>query len=140
MTRTPLHKFGMKYRVDEYTAMVAGGDYDVNAQDADGKTPLHYATEQGVTPVVMCLLEAGANPNIQETRFGKSPLSNAVFYIRELGPEVVERMVDLGADPTIVTKDGVSPLSLANMINNLPQVQQVLPALRRAAAAFEQPG
>jgi ankyrin repeat protein len=130
----------MKYRVDEYTAMVAGGDYDVNAQDADGKTPLHYATEQGVTPVVMCLLEAGANPNIQETRFGKSPLSNAVFYIRELGPEVVERMVDLGADPTIVTKDGVSPLSLANMINNLPQVQQVLPALRRAAAAFEQPG
>lgn len=138
MTRTPLHIGGMKFRVDEYEDLVASGDYDVNAQDADGKTPLHYATEQGIAPIVMCLLDAGADPTIQDTRFGKSPLSNAVFYIRELGPEVVERMVELGADPTIVTKDGASPLSLANMIHNLPQVQQVLPALEAAAAKFEQ--
>lgn len=129
--------FGMKYRIDEYKDLVGSGNLDVNAQDADGKTPLHYATEQGLAPVVMCLLNAGADPNIQETRFGKSPLSNAVFYIRELGPEVVERMIELGADPTIVTKDGVSPLSLATMIHSLPQVQQVLPLLEAAAVKFE---
>ena len=135
MTRTPLHMGGMEYRVDEYKELVASGDLDVNARDADGKTPLHYATEQGVAPVVMCLLEAGADPNIQETRWGKTPLSNAVFYIRELGPEVTQRMVELGGEPTIANHHDVSPLSLANTICDLPQIQQVLPILDAAAAA-----
>lgn len=132
--------FGMKYRVEEYTQLVASGDYDVNAQDADGKTPLHYATEQGVTPVVMCLLDAGADPNIQETQWGKTPLSNAVFHIKKLGPEPAERMVELGADPRIVNYHDVSPLSLVNMMESRPEVVQVRAALQRAAAAFEQPG
>lgn len=34
MARTPLHMFGMKYRVQEYLGLLAGGEYDVNAQDA----------------------------------------------------------------------------------------------------------
>jgi ankyrin repeat protein len=128
----------MKFRIDEYKDLVATGDYDVNAQDADGKTALHCATEQGVAPVVMCLLEAGADPNIQETRWGKTPLSNAVFYIRELGPEVAVRMVELGADPTILNYHDVSPLSLARTIYNLAEIQRALPVLEAAAAKFEQ--
>lgn len=130
----------MKYRVEEYMAMVASGDYDVNAQDADGKTPLHYATEQGVTPAVMCLLDAGANPDIQEIQWGKTPLTNAVLHIKELGPEPAERMVDLGADPRIVNYHDVSPLSLVNMLESRPEVVRVREALQRAAAAFEQYG
>lgn len=140
MIRTPLHKFGMKYRVDEYTAMVASGDYDVNAQDADGKTPLHYAIEQGVTPVVMCLLDAGANPNIQEIQRGTTPLTNAVLHIKRLGPEPAERMVEFGADSQIVNYHDVSPLSVVNMMESRPEVVQVREALQRAAAAFEDPG
>jgi ankyrin repeat protein len=134
MARTPLHIGGMKFRVDEYRSMVASGQYDVNAQDADGKTPLHYATEQGVASVVMCLLDAGADPNIQEIRFGKTPLSNAIFHIKKLGPAVVERMIERGGDPTVVNYHGVSPLSLAHTVSNIPEVHEVLPVLEAAAA------
>jgi ankyrin repeat protein len=132
--------FDISFRVDEYQELVTSGDYDVNAQDADGKTPLHYATEQGIAPVVMCLLEAGADPNIQETRFGKTPLGNAVSNIKKLGPEPAERMVELGADPRIVNHHDVSPLSLVNRMENRPDVLQVRAALQRAAARFGQPG
>jgi ankyrin repeat protein len=134
MTRTPLHIGGMKFRVDEYKAMVGSGQYDVNAQDADGKTPLHYATEQGVATVAMCLLDAGADPNIPETRFGNTPLSNAVFHIRELGAQVARRMVELGGDPTVVNHHDVSPLSLARTISNIPEVPEIVSIFEAAVA------
>lgn len=58
---------------------------DVNLQDANGKTPLHYAVASGVPSLVQKLLEAGADPKITD-RQGRSPL-------RELSvaPESVRR-------------------------------------------------
>ena len=37
--------FGLKVRVDEFTELVPSGEHDPHPRDADGKTPLHYATE-----------------------------------------------------------------------------------------------
>lgn len=39
MARTPLHMYDMEYEIDEYLGLIASGEHDVNAQDADGKTP-----------------------------------------------------------------------------------------------------
>lgn len=105
--------FGMEYRIDEYKDLVASGHYDVNAQDADGKTPLHYATEQGVVEVIRSLLDAGADPNIPEFLHGNTPLNNAVFHVNTCGVEVVETMLACGGDPTIANHHGNSALSLA---------------------------
>lgn len=58
MTRTPLHMFGLKFRAEKFKDLVASGEHDVDAQDADGKTPLHYAAEQGNAPAVMCSTRA----------------------------------------------------------------------------------
>ena len=130
--------FGLKVRVDEFTELVPSGEHDPHPRDADGKTPLHYATEQGVAPAVMCLLDAGADPNVQETQWGKTPLSNAVYYVKKLGPDVAKRMVELGGDPTIVNYHGVSPSSLADKMENRPDVLRIRAVFDAATATLRE--
>ena len=133
MARTPLHMFGMKYRRDEYLALIASGEHDVNAQDLDGKTPLHYATEQEQSEIVHALLDAGADPNVQERIYGNTPLSQAVLEIVEPGDPVIVKMLDRGADPTIANNYGHSALSSARSIG-----RSCVPLLEAAAAKNKQ--
>src|SRR5690242_7396654 len=49
---------------------------DVNAQDGEGKTALHWASELNDVNLVRILLKAGANPNIKD-RFSNTPLTLA---------------------------------------------------------------
>jgi len=77
----------MEYRRDEYLALLASGDYDVNAQDEDGKTPLHYAAEQQQVGIISAL-DAGADPNIAEIHYGHTPLVTAIFWVGETGGAV----------------------------------------------------
>jgi len=134
MARTPLHMFGMKYRVQEYLGLIASGDHDVNAQDADGKTPLHYASEQQQVEVMSALLDAGADPNIRETQYGNTPLSNAIFWVDETG-DAVEKMLAKGADPGIANNKGVTPLELVRT-SSKPANQRLAPLVEEAAKRF----
>lgn len=133
MARTPLHMFGMEYRRDAYLALVAGGEHDVNARDLDGKTPLHYATEQEQSEIVHALLDAGADPNIQERIHGNTPLSQAVLEIVEPGDPVIVKMIDHGADPTITNNYGHSALSTARQLG-----RSCTPLLEAAASNDKQ--
>ncbi|AQA03112.1 hypothetical protein BVC93_12520 [Mycobacterium sp. MS1601] len=128
MVRTPLHMFDMKYDVEEYLALVASGKYDVNAQDADGKTPLHYAAEQEQSQIAAALLDAGADPNLQETRWGKTAFSVMVMY---LDTPTIKKAIACGADPTIPNYHGVRPVDLAG---NEPEI--IIPLLRETARKF----
>lgn len=40
---------------------------DVNIQDNDLNTPLHYASERGLVEISKLLLESGSNPNIRNS-------------------------------------------------------------------------
>ena len=73
---------------------IAAGE-DINKQDNEGKTPLHYALQH--TPnAVRELLEAGANVNIQDNK-GMTPLHVAVLYNEAM---VVPLLLE-GADFTV---------------------------------------
>ncbi|RDL36101.1 uncharacterized protein BP5553_06713 [Venustampulla echinocandica] len=51
---------------------------DVNARDRHGITPLMYATAIGDSKVAIRLLEAGANPDLEDTYCGRNFLHHAV--------------------------------------------------------------
>lgn len=55
------------------------------ARDADGATPLHYATENGDREIVTMLLATGAGINARDSRFHATPAGWAIEYLREHG-------------------------------------------------------
>lgn len=57
----------------------------VAARDADGATALHYATERGDREIVRILLDAGADINARDARFGATPAGWAIEYLRQRG-------------------------------------------------------
>jgi len=77
---------------------------DVNARDADGKTPLMHAAVGGSSEVVRILLPWGAAVNVYNNG-GNGPLSLACVYANE---EVVEVLVKAGADVNAHNHVGVS--------------------------------
>jgi ankyrin repeat protein len=61
---------------------------DVNARDGEGKTPLHFASQQGQLQAVEWLLKNGADVNAKDNK-GVTPLS--LTKIRNRGREIEKR-------------------------------------------------
>ena len=61
---------------------------NVNARDSEGKTPLHFAAQQGTLQAVEWLLKNGADVNAKDNK-GVTPLSLTKF--RNRGREVEKR-------------------------------------------------
>ncbi|MDX1561363.1 MAG: ankyrin repeat domain-containing protein [Gammaproteobacteria bacterium] len=95
-------------RIDAAIGMIEAGA-DVNATQADGTSPLHWAVYRIDEALVDRLLEAGADP-ATANRFGASPLIEAV-KVAHVG--LVERLLEAGADPEAPNPDGQTALMLA---------------------------
>ena len=83
---------------------------DVDATQGDGNTALHWATYRRSAEMVGVLINAGAN-SAARTRIGEmTPL----FMAAKVGDaEIIELLLDHGADATIVNTIGTTPLMLA---------------------------
>lgn len=90
---------------------------EVNVADKDGFTPLHFAAQQQHADVAALLIEAGADLNTRN-KFGNTPLSGALFNVRDREGEVVRVLLDAGADPDAENNYGVSPRGLAAKVAN----------------------
>lgn len=91
---------------------------DLNYQDSEGNTPLHYAVQiesQEAASVINTLLEKGANPRISNSR-EQGPLLllclNSALREHEIFQECLQTMLFHGANPNQASRTGATPLHL----------------------------
>ena len=82
----------------------------INERFASGSTALYEAALKGDDAIVSLLVSHGANVDARETASATTPLYAAAAFGRE---ETVRTLLLWGADPNLVSKDGVSPLQAA---------------------------
>ena len=91
---------------------------NINAQDADGTTPLMHAVVNAGADCVKLLLDKGADPNLSN-KAGATALMWAVNDLKK-----VQLLLAKGANVNAVSKDEKSPLRLAlNLPNPMPVVK-----------------
>jgi uncharacterized protein len=89
---------------------------NVNHQDSQGQTPLHFTGIHQTEELARAILEAGGDPSIKDV-FGNSALWAAVVKPKR-NYEIVRLMLQHGPDPHSRNKAGMSPLDFARQIKS----------------------
>jgi ankyrin repeat protein len=94
---------------------------DIDIQDRDGWTALHFAAHENNFAITKMLLDNGAAVDLKEI-YGNTALFKAVFSSRGNG-DIIKLLLDHGADRNLKNNYGVSPYDLAHLIANYPVAQ-----------------
>lgn len=117
----PLHLvafFGLEAFIDP----LLDTEFEVNAADNDGNTPLYFAIRNGHLGTVRHLLQKGAATDIWNT-VGLTPLTLAASHAGHAG---IQELLCAGADVNFPHRDGETPFVVAVMFDNRPLFQFLL--------------
>jgi Zn-dependent protease with chaperone function len=98
---------------------------ELDTQDFDGWTALHWAVQDSNVDVTQAILGAGANPNIEDDYYGGVPLMTAAS---NGDTEIVTLLLQAGADINHQDYDGWTPLMYAVSNGQIDTVQALLAA------------
>jgi len=101
------------------SALVSGAILDAQ-RPGIGDTALNLAAAMGQEQAVIFLLDAGADPDIQNES-GRTALHEAAFLKT---PTIFERLIDAGARTDIVSVNGHTPLTLCDALAFGPSMVQ----------------
>jgi uncharacterized protein len=94
---------------------------DINKQDIDGCTPLHVTKNPDI---VKLLLDAGANPNLQDRLSGYTPLLDTFFWPNKPKFDLLLNVTDLN----IRNIYGFTALMLASRLDDLNTIDILINA------------
>lgn len=100
---------------------------EINAQDADGQTPLIVAAATNQEELTSALLDLGADPNLKNAE-GEVP---AVHAIANNHPNISKILLERGANPEIRNKDGEDLMAIAYRYQRSAVVTQLVEARQR---------
>jgi ankyrin repeat protein len=124
--RTALHHAATDVKCSSTARILMYLGADINAQEHNGRTPLHYAIDHGLLDIVEVLLAAQSDLQIGD-KLGYKPLALAVV---EKKTDLVDLLLKYGADPDEQSADGVTMLYHA-VLRNQPKILELL--LRKGA-------
>ncbi|GAB3203252.1 TPR repeat protein [Pontibacter aydingkolensis] len=122
-----LEDYGVIYEPEvrlKTVSLLLNNKADINAQDDDGKTALHYAVsssrvrselyEQEQVDLLDTLIARGADPNIKDKN-GNTVLAEALQATigQHIGIMELGKLLEAGADPNIQNNEAKTPLMLA---------------------------
>jgi ankyrin repeat protein len=97
---------------------------DVNAAQADGARPIHWAVYQVDHGLVEALIAKKADVNVSNL-FGSTPIAEAA----KVGDAtMVKMLLDAGAKPEGANRDGETALMMAIKLGHLPVVEMLIKA------------
>jgi ankyrin repeat protein len=103
---------------------------NLDTQDVNGDTALHYAVQLKQEKIVQMLLNKGANPNVKND-FGNTPLMMICTH-KDTGSQedkILDHLLkDPRTDKTTRSNDGLTPLMYAIFSNNIKFVTKLLRA------------
>jgi uncharacterized protein len=97
---------------------------DVNAQQGDGTTALHWAAYLDDAEMTALLIRAGAQANTPN-HYGVTPL---VLAAENGNAAIIEQLLKAGADPNGTVRSGETPLMLAARTGRVEAVKALLRA------------
>ena len=100
-------------------------DADINASNNESVTALMFTCRKGNTDIINVLLNAGADPNIADMN-GKTWVHHAVTS--DCSKEIVQSVIDLGADVNTTNNRNVTALMEACKEGNLDTIKTLLNA------------
>jgi ankyrin repeat protein len=114
--RTILTNCVAKNNLDFVKKLLHYEGIDIDHQDMNGYTALHFSVEVGNIDILSILLENKASIDKQD-KWGNTPLWRAVHNYPE-NKHIIERLIDLGANLNVKNKSDVSPLQIIKEDHN----------------------
>jgi ankyrin repeat protein len=99
--------------------IIQGGNVD--EQDAEGFSALHYTAQNYLVDIAKLLIEKKANIECRDS-YGNTPLQKAVFFSNGRG-DMIKLLLKHGANKDSENNSGISPWELANTIANYDNVK-----------------
>ena len=110
----PLHTAALSGSLKKMVALLARGTLDINQGDANGTTPLAYASVKGHSGMVRILLNKGASVSAADSR-GYIALHAAA----QGGQAIICKMLlEAGADLEATSAENLTPLFLAALLGH----------------------
>ena len=94
---------------------------NINKQDNNGWSALHFAAQESLVSIVKLLTKGGAIVDLKDIN-GNTALFRAIFSPQDSG-DVISLLISAGADSGLKNNYGVSPYELAKQVTNYNLLQ-----------------